>query len=324
MRLTTCAEVCRAAGAHDSHVKKAFALLALAEMQQLRFEEALAACRQGLKFQPHDVELRFREAGALRELGRLAEARDAYMALIDDRTTGAFQFSSFMFGMKGYLARQNLAVLLKAMGDLAGAERQWREVVREVPRYRVGWRELGETLVRLQRLAEADQLADELLTDAHVRVEGHLLKSRVALAKEQLAEARAALETALEEYPGDLGTLREGSNFFFHHGTDEEGERALWALLAREPSDAGAYHSLGVVLMRTNRHEEAVVAYRQSLRYRPNYFQTFFCLGYALKDGKRHAEARAAWEHAARLAPDEPGPKYELARLADMVAGVRG
>jgi cytochrome c-type biogenesis protein CcmH/NrfG len=74
--------------------------------------------------------------------------------------------------------------------------------------------------------------------------------------------------------------------------------------------------------MRPN--EEAVVAYRQSLRYRPNYFQTLFCLGYALKDGKRYAEAKAAWEHAARLAPHEPGPKYELARLADMVAGVRG
>ncbi len=107
-------------------MKKAFALLALAEMQQGRREEALAACRQGLKFQPHDVELRFREAGALQELGRLAEARDAYMALLDDGGSGAFQFSSINLGMKGYLARRNLALLLKTMGDLPEAERQWR------------------------------------------------------------------------------------------------------------------------------------------------------------------------------------------------------
>ncbi len=86
---------------HHSHVKKAFALLALAEMQQKRPEEALAACRQGLKFQPHDVELRFREAGTLQELGRLAEARDAYMALLDDGASGAFQFSSINLGMRG-------------------------------------------------------------------------------------------------------------------------------------------------------------------------------------------------------------------------------
>ncbi len=59
---------------HHSHVKKAFALLASAEMRLGRLEQALAACRQGLKFQPCDVELRFREAGVLHELGRLAEA----------------------------------------------------------------------------------------------------------------------------------------------------------------------------------------------------------------------------------------------------------
>ncbi len=314
----------RAADSRDSHVKKAFALLALAEMQQRRYEEALAACRQGLKLQPHDVELRFREAGALKELGRLAEARDAYMALIDDRTTGAFQFSSVMFGMKGCLARQNLGVILKAMGDLAGAERQWREVVRELPRYRMGWRELGETLVLLHRLEDADQLAGELLTKPHLRVEGYLVKSRVALAKEQLAAARAALEMALAEHPGDLGTLRESSNFFFHHGTDEEAEKALRALLAREPADAGAYHSLGVVLMRNQRHEEAVAVYRQSLRYRPNFWPTFFNLSYALTDGGRLAEARAACEQAARLAPNEPGPRRELTRIARLAAGGHG
>ena len=306
----------------ESHVKKAFALLAMAEMKQRRHEEALAACRQGLKFQPHDVELRFREAGALQELGRLAEARDAYVALLEDGASGEFQFSSVNLAMKGYLARQNLAVLLKAMGDLPGAERQWRAVVREAPRYRLAWRELGETLVLLERLADANQLADELLTDPHVRVEGHLLKSRVALAREQIAEARAALETALAEYPGDLGTLREMSNFFFHHGTDEEGERALWELLANDPTDAGAYHSLGVVLMRNGRHEEAVVVYRQSLRYRPNFYPTFFNLGFALTDGDRLTEARDVWEHAARLVPNDPGFRRSCADCG-MGAGVR-
>ncbi len=190
--------------------------------------------------------------------------------------------------------------------------------------FHLAWRELGENLVQQQRLADAAQLADELLTDPHVRVEGHLLKSRVALANQQLDLARAALDTALEEYPGDLGTLGERSVFFFHHGTDEEGERALRVLLASDPTDAWAYYSLGVVLMRNKRHEEAVVAYRQSLRYRPNYGPTFFNLSYALADGDPLTEARAACEQAARLLPNDPGPRSELARLARMGAGVRG
>ena len=138
---------------------------------------------------------------------------------------------------------------------------------------------------------------DLVVTFPHVRVEGHLLKSRVERAKQQFAEARPALETALAENPGDLGTVRERSVFYFHHGTDEEGEHALRVLLARDPTDAGAYHSLGVVLMRNKRHEEAVVVYRQSLRYRPNFFPTFFNLGFALTDGDRLTEAREVWEH---------------------------
>ena len=94
-------------------------------------------------------------------------------------------------------------------------------------------------------------------------------------------------------------------------------------MLARDPADATAYHSLGVVLMRNGRHEEAVVAYRQSLRYRPNFGPTFFNLSYALTDGKRLTEARAACEQAVRLLPNDPGPRRELARIARMGGSVR-
>ena len=64
-------------------------------------------------------------------------------------------------------------------------------------------------------------------------------------------------------------------------------------MIEAEPADAEAHHNLGVVLMRSGRHHEAVVAYRQSLRFRPNYGPTFMNLGYALKDSGRLAEAKA-------------------------------
>ena len=69
-------------------------------------------------------------------------------------------------------------------------------------------------------------------------------------------------------------------------------------MIESDPADADAHHNLGIVLMRSGRHDEAVVAYRQSLRYRPNYGPTFMNLGYALKDSGRLAEAAAAWEQA--------------------------
>ena len=69
------------------------------------------------------MELRFRDASALQPLGRLAEAGDAYVALLDDDASGEFQFLSINLGMNGYLARQNLALLLKAIDRRRGVYR---------------------------------------------------------------------------------------------------------------------------------------------------------------------------------------------------------
>ncbi len=195
-------------------------------------------------------------------------------------------------------------------GQAKKLERDMRLLLLELaerPEHQFTLFNLGMTQLHLHRPADA---ADYL---------------RRSLARSAPHESHVAgrLDTALAESPGDLETLRERSVFFFHHGTDDEGEHALWVLLASDPSDASAYYSLGVVLMRNKRHEEAVVVYRQSLRYRPNYGPTFFNLSYALTDGKRLTEARAACEQAVRLLPNDPGPRRELARIARMIAGVR-
>ena len=151
---------------NGSHLAKAYALLMYAEMRQSRLEQAHAACRQGRELFPRDVELRFREGVLMQELGRFAEARAAYLSVLSD--PGDRRFASVDRGLTGFIARRNLAVLATSMGDLAEAERQWREVVREAPRYRQGWRGLGETLIQEQRLAEAEKIADELIKNVPV------------------------------------------------------------------------------------------------------------------------------------------------------------
>ena len=84
------------------------------------------------------------------------------------------------------------------MGDLAEAKRQWKEVVREAPRYRQGWRGLGETLVQEQKLAEAEKLAAELMKDEALR--RGPLESRVATAQNRFDDARAVLERRVRNF----------------------------------------------------------------------------------------------------------------------------
>ena len=137
---------------------------------------------------PQDLELRFREGCLLQELGRLGEARDAYLDVLTTQDERHFSSVDSRLGRLQGTAEPGGG--RESMGDLAEAERQWREVVREVPRYRQGWRGLGDVLIRMQRFAEADRLAAELLKDSHVRVEGLLLTSCLAQVRGRLDEVR--------------------------------------------------------------------------------------------------------------------------------------
>ncbi|MFI5461446.1 MAG: glycosyltransferase [Isosphaerales bacterium] len=296
----------------DLHLRKVYALLSGAELRLGRAEEALATCRRGRGLFPLDTELLFREGVVLHALGRLDEARQAYQGALTDREER--HFASVDRALSGFKARHNLALVLADMGDLAEAERQWREVVREVPRYRPGWRGLGEILLRGGRFAEVEALAEALLSDGALRIEGLLMKSRTALAQKRFAEARADLDRAVAERPDDLETLRGRGQFFLEHGAPDEAERAFKSLIERDPRDASAHHNLGTLLLATQRYDEAVQEYRQALRYRPNHAATYLQLGYALKESGRHSEAVPAWEHVLRLAPGDPSARRELIR----------
>jgi GT2 family glycosyltransferase/tetratricopeptide (TPR) repeat protein/2-polyprenyl-3-methyl-5-hydroxy-6-metoxy-1,4-benzoquinol methylase len=299
-------------GPEEAHLRKAFALLVYALMRLGRRDEALSESRRGREMFPCDVELRFREGVLLHELGRLHEARRAYLDALTMREER--HFTSVVPSLSGFSARQNLAVVAADLGDLAEAERRWREVIREVPQHRVGWRGLAETMIRGGRLAEADAIAEGLLRDGALRIEGLLIKSRAAQRSGRLADARAALDRALAEQPDDLETLRGRCQFLFDHGEPHEAEAALRSLIARAPHDGAAHHNLGTLLMRARRFDDAVQAYHEALRSRPNYAPTFLNLGYALKDCGRLDEARSAWQEVLRLAPGHPTALHELGR----------
>jgi tetratricopeptide (TPR) repeat protein len=299
-----------ASGEGDSHLRKAYALLAYALMQQGQNIAAHEACRAGLAACPGDAELRFREGIVLHDLGRLEEAEQAYLDVLGDRSPR--HFSSVDLGIRGFKAHQNLAIVYADMGDMARSERQWRQVVRDAAGYRAGWRGLGEVLLRRSKLDEAAAVAEHLISDDAVRVEGRLLRARVAAARGDLAAALRELEVATKEHPDDPEPLRAIGQHLFEGGHPEEAERALRALVRLDPSDAAAQHNLGTVYLRSGRFREAAASYRESLRFRPESAVTHLHLGYALKEGGRVHEAVAAWREAVRLAPEDQAARDEL------------
>jgi GT2 family glycosyltransferase/tetratricopeptide (TPR) repeat protein/2-polyprenyl-3-methyl-5-hydroxy-6-metoxy-1,4-benzoquinol methylase len=300
-------------GTHESHLRKAYALLVYAEMRLEHSDEALRICRRGRELFPDDVELRFREGVLLHDLGRLEQAVSAYRDVLTRREER--HFSSVDRGLAGFKARQNLAIVYGDMGNLDEAERQWRQVVSEMPHYRAGWRGLGEILIRAGRLQEAMALGVDLLREDFLQVEGCLLRSRVAVAAGKVREARGEVENALALQPNDLESIRAQCQLLFEHGTIEEAESSLRELIRQVPDDASAHHNLGTLLLRNKRYEDAIVAYGEALRRRPKNIATHVQLGYAFKGTGRMEEAAGVFEQALQLAPDDAVLQRELQLL---------
>jgi tetratricopeptide (TPR) repeat protein len=271
---------------------------------QEKLQEAWDTCEQGLRLFPEDVELRFQKGNLLQRLGRFAEAVQAYRSLF--QANGERYFSSRQRGLTGFLARQNLATAYTEMGDLVSAEEQWRLVVQEMPRYALGWRGLGETLLSQGKEDDAAALGERLLKENGLRGEGLLLRGRVGAARSDMAGARRDFEQAVKACPDDIEIFDARCRFLFEHADPEETKRALEELIRRVPQDAAAHHNLGTINLRLGDYSAAIKCYRRSLELRPNAPGTYLQLAEALRGAGRMDEAIEAWEQTLRLAPGDP------------------
>src|SRR5262249_35029135 len=113
-------------GPGDSQLRKAYALLSHSLEKAMQQEEAWQTCLRGLDLFPDDAELLFRKAGLLHERGARREAAQSYGQLLEGRKDRHRKeerhFRSVVEGIEGFLARQNLAIVLTDIGELAQAE----------------------------------------------------------------------------------------------------------------------------------------------------------------------------------------------------------
>ena len=97
------------------------------------FPAALGACSEGLRIDPDDAELHFREAVLHRKAGQPAEAEACWRRILTLNRPD--QFSSVDQDIYGHVTLRNLAVLTEERGDPAEARRLWRLVHDACPGY---------------------------------------------------------------------------------------------------------------------------------------------------------------------------------------------
>ena len=162
---------------HDSHVRKAFALMAICHFQSDRFQESLLVCRQGRSTYPDDPELLFREGMALHSLGDYRSSIDCYQLALRKPTERFFQ--DIEAGIAGHKCRFNLAMVFRDSGQPEMAELQWRQILDEHPNFKPARVWLNELLLAENRLATAQVEAQRLMESSETLIAGVILMARV-------------------------------------------------------------------------------------------------------------------------------------------------
>jgi predicted O-linked N-acetylglucosamine transferase (SPINDLY family) len=158
-------------------------------------------------------------------------------------------------------ARGNLAIIAAQQGDLAGAERLFRQTIKLSPNDPAGYNNLGSVLQQQTRLADA------------IAAHRHAIKLRP-----NYAEAYLALGNALRQ-----------------QGKLEDAMQSYRSAIAARRDYPEAHNNLGVLLQMQGRLDDATTTYRQAIALRPDYAEAQFNLGIVLHQKQELDAAEAAY-----------------------------
>jgi tetratricopeptide (TPR) repeat protein/GT2 family glycosyltransferase len=237
------------APAGAAFLAKTYVLLAYGLRALGRPEEGLECCRQGRERYPDDMELCFAEGLLLQAGGDAAGAQRCFEQIL--QAPAGPCLVPVDSGLRGHLARHQLALAHRAQGRPAEAEAQWRAAVAVCPHYGPAWLGLAELLLDQGRTAEVEGLINRLSQDPGAVQTAAVLRARVGLARGDFAAARHALAAALAQAPHSLWLRMVLGEVLLLEGKDlDEAERNLAIVLDMDPKHKSARDRLQQVQQR--------------------------------------------------------------------------
>jgi tetratricopeptide (TPR) repeat protein len=249
---------------------KLYGLLAECYQRLGQRQAALAACSEGLRHYPGEGDLLFREAMLHREQRDWVKAEACLGQLLESPTAAYIGWVSE--GLRGFVARHNLAAMFLEQGRFAEAEAQWWQVLAERPGFLPARQGLGELYLVGQRWAELDSEATYLEEELDLAVEAASLRGRGHLARQEFAAARRLLEQTAERNPQAVRPRVLLAQALLQEGRDlPAAEAALRAVLELAPGEGEWWRNLAVLLRQQHRAVEAVAACRSGRAQCPDY-----------------------------------------------------
>lgn len=225
-----------------TYAAKAHALLTQGYMQTGNSSMALAVCRAGLGFVPNDPELLTQEGMLLRSAGDLPSAEACFTRLIRPEAAA-------LPADQACWVRHNLAQLYRQTGRGVQAVEQWRAALAVQPTFALGWLELGELYISMNRWDDLDQVVAQLQKHAGQMENAAVLRARGMMMRSKYTAARQILEEAIRRSPQSLRPRQALSHvLLFENKNPAAAEQALREVLRLDPNNAEAKQNLAALL----------------------------------------------------------------------------
>jgi Flp pilus assembly protein TadD len=256
------------------------------------YHDPIALWRQVVSERPHG-RAHYNLAIALRAAGRVGEAIDHYRAAVADEPHAhyALGFEAGEAGRFDEAARE-----LRAFLDLRPAD----------PVAPQAWLLLGEALVRLQRVSEAERALRSALEMAPRFADAHGRLADLLLRQGRLGEAVAAYRSYLSLVP-EHAAAHHGLGIALAMSGETGGAMNEFArAVSLDPQNAEFRMSLGTALASSGRLGEAIAEYRRALALAPSNARIMSALGVALsrsRSSAAHSNSRPRIRRSARTTP---------------------
>ena len=129
--------------------------------------------------------------------------------------------------------------------------------------------------------------------------------------KECIKEVKSKLKRA----PNSLHLLNYHAMACSALKRDDEALLSYQKIRNIDPTLAGPYYNMGIILKRNGRVEEAIDSYKKAISLKPDYVQAYNNLGAIYKASEKYENAIQMFTKAKQIQPDHQNSYYNLALI---------
>jgi GT2 family glycosyltransferase/tetratricopeptide (TPR) repeat protein len=253
----------------ESHLRKAYALMAGSQKKLGLDGESLSTVMRGLAEVGEDPELRFQAGLLLTDMGRLAEAKEQYEKIAGDI---ADHFSSIDMSILTYKRYHNLAAVCMLMNDYPGAKGWWMKALECAPTFVPSAKELFGSALDIGDYQTAKAVVDHLRAALGPSEEWANAGAKYFETVSDDQQAEAFLRKAVQQNPYAAGPRIVLTRRLLNAGREMESEEHL-DMLERLGNAEGVFY-LGVGAMRRGDYPTAVVWMEKAHALNPQHEDT--------------------------------------------------